>query len=243
MYPLPLSLVILGKYVSSHLVVFRLWLVVVLFLWAFVLSPVTNAVVIVVVPVVFNLLLFIRIVLSWHHQFFVCRLWWITFYEVYDILIKAWFLFFNLFDSKVLKYCFPIPSFLFINYQCVFDEQVRLFWTLRNGEFTPGNNFKNLVFWLAQKGYFTKEKLIVHNSQRPYIRFGCVRFLFQHLGWHVNRSPDTSFSHSIQFSKILGKSKIANLENTIMNQYISWLKITMDNALFNDSWESSDELV
>jgi hypothetical protein len=87
--------------------------------------------------------------LSWNHQFFVCWLWWITFNEVYDILIKARLLFFNLLDSKMLKYGFPIPSFLFINYQCVFDEQVRLFRTLRNGEFTPGNDFKNLVFGLA----------------------------------------------------------------------------------------------
>jgi hypothetical protein len=67
--------------------------------------------------------------------------------------------------------------------------------------------------------------------------------LFQHLGRHVNRSSNTSFSHSVQFSKILGKSKITNLENTIMNQYISWLKITMNDALFNDSWEAGDELV
>lgn len=67
--------------------------------------------------------------------------------------------------------------------------------------------------------------------------------MLKYLRGHVDWGTDASFCHAVQLAKIFGKTEVTNFENTLMDQHISRLEISMDNTLPNNRPEAVDKLI
>lgn len=157
----------------------------------------------------------------------------------------------SFFKYSMFKYLQPIHPLLLINHQSSLQKIsnfTRYFQTIHSFKIKIPlissylHGLLMTIFIVHRR--ITKQHQKEYHPQRPNIRLKTIRLTTSHLRRHSISTPQNRIlSNLILMSNLFRKSKISQLKYSIMNQYISRFKISMNYFITMQLCQSQNNLL